>query len=118
MEDDLLEVILTTLDTHTRKVRDVRTMGVSLDIHCLCGWTHKDQFIQNPQIHRRHVAVEVYEAVAKYLDLPEDVAARIDVSEEGKVAVNLKDGMSGGNFATMLRTIATAFESGEIRRTQ
>lgn len=48
--------------------------------------------------------------------LPEGVVARIDVSVNG-VRVNLREGMSGKEFADMLRLIADAYEDGTIHRT-
>lgn len=49
-------------------------------------------------------------------ELPEGVVARIDVSVNG-VRVNLREGMSGTEFAEMLRLIADAYEQGTITRT-
>lgn len=48
--------------------------------------------------------------------LPEGVVARIDVTATG-VLVNLRQGMSGHDFAEMLRAIADAYEQGTIKRT-
>jgi hypothetical protein len=50
-------------------------------------------------------------------ELPDGVVARIDVTANG-VRVNLRKGMTGKDFADMLRLIADAYETGEIRRTE
>lgn len=49
-------------------------------------------------------------------ELPDGVVARIDVTATG-VLVTLRHGMTGKEFAEMLRTIADAYEQGTIRRT-
>jgi len=48
-------------------------------------------------------------------DLPDGVIARIEVTEAG-VMVTLRDGMTGKDFAAMLRLIADAYEDGSARR--
>lgn len=49
--------------------------------------------------------------------LPDGCVARIEVYAEG-VRVNLRDGMPAHDFAEMLRMIADAYDSNQMRRTQ
>lgn len=49
-------------------------------------------------------------------ELPTGVIARIDVCQDG-VRVNLRNGMTTQDFASMLRLIAEAYEEGSITRT-
>lgn len=77
-----------------------------------------------PDLERDKVAAiltDAYEEAMVKLEaaptLPEGVVARIDVTQEG-VRVNLREGMAATEFAEMLRLIADAYETGDIRRTE
>lgn len=50
-------------------------------------------------------------------ELPEGCVVRLEIYDEG-VRVSLSEGMTGKEFAEMLRAIADAFESGPIKRVE